>query len=353
MRILALDVGFGTTDILIYDSRLAIANCPKLVIPSQTQQVAARIRAATERRLPVAMPGVTMGGGPSGAALKAHLQTDLPFYASPEAARTFSDDLDKVASWGVEIAADPVAAAPEGSVVVPSGDVDLAALLPALEQLGLDGSFDGAAIAVQDHGFSPQASNRVYRFKLWHELLERDARLASLAYRAEAIPSPYTRMSAAAGLLTQLGPVVAMDTGPAALWGALLDRPERSPRLVANLGNGHTLAAIIAEGRLMALVEHHTRLLDQERFTGMIKRFCAGKLSNEDVFNDGGHGCLPPTAPVELHDLEPLLVTGPQREKIRAGGLKLSFAAPYGDMMLTGCFGLVEAWRSLTSNPSA
>lgn len=347
MRVLAADIGFGTTDILVYDDSLPIENCPKLVIPSRTQQVAAAIRQATSQGLPVVMTGVTMGGGPSGAALRAHLAAGLPFYAGRGAAFTFNDDLDKVRSWGVVIIEDPDAG-PAHSIPIFSGDLDMPRLMEALAGLGVDPRFDGACVAVQDHGFSPGASNRKFRFRLWRELLGRDPSLGSLAWTAAEIPAPYTRMQATASLLAgQVPHVVMMDTGPAALWGALLSRPDQRPMLAVNVGNGHTLAALVENGAIQGLVEHHTSLLDREKFEKLIRRFAAAELSDDEVFSEGGHGCIPPSGPVELDGLTPLPVTGPRRESVAGGRLSLEFAAPLGDMMLTGCFGLLEAYRRL------
>jgi hypothetical protein len=34
-------------------------------------------------------------------------------------------------------------------------------------------------------------------------------------------------------------------------------------------------------------------------------------------------------------------VTGPQRGRLRGSGLRPYFAAPHGDMMASGCFGLL------------
>jgi len=359
MRVFAADIGFGTTDILLYDSSRPLENCPKLVVPSQTQIVAAEIRRATRHGLGASMDGVTMSGGPCGAALRKHLTQGLLFFASPAAALTFHDDLEKIASWGVTIVDDPVVAAPTGSVRIQSGDLNLPALERAFTDLGIGFDFDGAAIAVQDHGFSPSTSNRRHRFDLWREALDREAHISRLAFPANAIPEPYSRMRAVASLLHDFDRVVLMDTGPAALLGATLsgqmnprDRGQ-APLLVANFGNGHTLAAIIENGCINGLVEHHTGLLNREKFESLLARFTAATLSNEEVFDDGGHGCVPPGHAFQLADLEPVIITGPRREMARGGELKLEFAAPHGDMMLTGCFGLIEAWKEATSSPGA
>jgi uncharacterized protein (DUF1786 family) len=63
MRILAVDVGTGTQDILLFDSDLEPENCFKLVMPSPTMKVARTVKAATRRGEPLLLTGVTMGGG--------------------------------------------------------------------------------------------------------------------------------------------------------------------------------------------------------------------------------------------------------------------------------------------------
>src|SRR3712207_666800 len=59
-RILAIDVGAGTQDVLLYESDKTPENCVKLVLPSQTQIVGRRIRAATAIGRPVHLTGTLM-----------------------------------------------------------------------------------------------------------------------------------------------------------------------------------------------------------------------------------------------------------------------------------------------------
>lgn len=349
MRVLAADVGSGTTDILVFDSEIPLENCPQLVIPSQTQRVAAAIAAATAQGRAVAFTGATMGGGACTAALRRHLAAGLPFLASPAAALSFHDDLSKAAGWGVTVTDDPAACAPAGCVSIKSGDIDLEQLLDALERLGIETRLDGAAVAVQDHGFSPGESNRRRRFSLWRNLLGRDAALSSLAWSAGSIPAPYTRMRAAAAGLESLPLAVLMDTGPAALWGIALAAINAGPLLAVNAGNGHTLAAVIEKGSVIALVEHHTGMLDAARFTALVRGFISGELSDEEVLSDGGHGCIPPPLDFGPQLREPIMVTGPRRELFRDADLRLDFIAPFGDMMMTGCYGLIAAFRKFGS----
>ena len=60
---------------------------------------------------------------------------------------------------------------------------------------------------------------------------------------------------------------------------------------------------------------------------------------------DGGHGAVLGPLPESFDPLSlPLIVTGPRRELLAGSTLPLDFAAPHGDMMLSGCFGLLRAF---------
>ena len=77
-------------------SRLDLENGFKLVVPSPTMMVRHRLQAVTRRREEVLLTGVIMGGGPSHWAAEDHLKAGLALYATPDAARSFNDDLDIV-----------------------------------------------------------------------------------------------------------------------------------------------------------------------------------------------------------------------------------------------------------------
>src|SRR5512146_2637081 len=117
MKILAIDVGTGTQDIFLFDSRLDLENGFKLVLPSPTMIVYRRLREATRLRQPVLLTGVTMGGGPSAWGVESHLRAGLPLYATPGAARTFNDDLDAVREMGVTVVAEDEALALPGDLL--------------------------------------------------------------------------------------------------------------------------------------------------------------------------------------------------------------------------------------------
>src|SRR5919202_6819805 len=111
MQILTVDVGTGTQDVLLFDSGRELENCFKLVLPSPTVAIADRIRAATAARRRLVLLGVTMGGGPSHWATMDHVRAGLPVFATPEAARSFDDDLDAVRKMGIRVVSDDEALA--------------------------------------------------------------------------------------------------------------------------------------------------------------------------------------------------------------------------------------------------
>src|SRR5215472_15932321 len=106
MQILSVDVGTGTQDVLLFDSDRELENCFKLVLPSPTVVVADYIRAAKSARQRLVLQGVTMGGGPCHWATMDHVRAGLEAFATPDAARTFDDDLDAVAAMGIKVISD-------------------------------------------------------------------------------------------------------------------------------------------------------------------------------------------------------------------------------------------------------
>ena len=167
MRILTVDIGTGTQDIFLYDFALDLENGYKLVMPSPTMMVYRRLRAATQRREPVLLTGCLMGGGPSQWAARDHVAAGGRLYATPQAARTFNDDLDYVQrEMGVRLVSDDEARALESDVArLELKDFDLPQIARAFEAFGLPLRPDGAALAVFDHGDAPPGtSDRQFRF---------------------------------------------------------------------------------------------------------------------------------------------------------------------------------------------
>ncbi len=347
MRILAVDTGTGTQDILLLDTSDRLENSVKMVVPSPTLRVAAAIARATEGRSAILMTGVTMGGGPNGGALQRHLQAGLHAFATPDAARTFDDDLGVVSGWGVRIVSDDEAARMDGVERLVLRDLDLDELRAAFASLGVDPRIDGFALACLDHGAAPPGySDRLFRFEHLRRVVEKANDLLAFAYRPEELPAYLTRARALLQSVDE-APAVFLDTAPAAALGALQDplvaASER--QLVLNLGNSHTLAFHLKGTYVYSLFEHHTGLLSAGDLESLAERLVDGTLTQEEVFGAHGHGVCYVAAPPETG--EPFVTaTGPQRTKLADSDLRPHFAAPHGDMMLTGCFGLLQAFAA-------
>ncbi|MFC2037509.1 DUF1786 domain-containing protein [Chloroflexota bacterium] len=349
MQILAVDVGTGTQDVLLFDTDKEPENALKLVMPSPTLLLAQRIAAATEAGEELLLTGVTMGGGPCGWAAEAHLQAGHRVFATPAAARTFNDDLDEVAARGVEVVSEDEAEGLKGVRGLEMLDFDYGALAHAFGAFGVElERADLLAVAVFDHGAAPPGvSDRLFRFEYLAERIEKGMGLAGFAFSGAEIPLSMTRLQAAASTAPAGRPLVAMDTAPAAILGALEDPhvAARQEAIVANVGNFHTLAFHLrgtGEKRAIAgLFEHHTGRLSQARLEELLNQLAAGSLSHDEIFAEHGHGALVlDPAPA---DLDFVAVTGPRRGMLAGSALQPYLAVPYGDMMMTGCWGLVRA----------
>ena len=339
-RILAIDVGTGTQDILVYDPERSVENSVQLVLPSPVAMAAQRARMATREGRAIFLTGDIMGGWPLNTALKEHLKQGYSVFATERAARTIHDDLAMVEEMGVFLSD----SAPPGAEAIECGDVDLTRLGQALGPYGVSLP-ERVAVAVQDHGESIGVSNRDTRSHYWQSFIEGGGRLSDLAF-TEAVPPQFTRMAA---VRRTVAGALLMDTGPAAMLGALLDDrvAERAGEgiLVVNVGNGHTFGALVQGDRVWGLFEEHTFTLTPERLHGYVEAFRGGRLSHEEVYAGGGHGCYYHPGYRNLKPFAFTTVTGPNRRI--AAGLGYHPAVPFGDMMLGGCFGLLRAAGAL------
>lgn len=335
--ILAVDVGSGTQDILVWQPGVSMENCPKMILPSASTTLAGLIHQATQTASHIFLSGKTMGGGPCVAAIKGHLKAGFKVFSLKEPALTFHDDIEKVKCMGIQI----VETRPhiEPLIQLRMGDIHLEEIGSALALFHIPLP-QTVAVSVQDHGFSPKESNRAFRFRQWKDLLQSGNGLESLLYKNP--PHHLTRMKAVSE--TVPGGWV-MDTGASAILGALLDpwvaeRKEQGVTIV-NIGNEHTVAALIKGDKIWGIYEHHTSLLTPDMLKRQLEQFRREQLTNQEIFDDMGHGCELLPGAKEVSPFTHLSLTGPHRG--RFASLQGHMAAPFGDMMLTGCFGLVEA----------
>ncbi len=341
LRIFSIDIGMGTQDILVYDSTKNPENNIKMVFPSPTRILASKVMRSNSNLF---IKGVTMGGGPFAFALKKHLERGFRVAMQREAAYTVRDDLNQVKELGIEIAEEPPF---DDYTVIETRDVDMEFFRRILEPIGEDFNFDYIGVAVQDHGRAPPGeSDRVFRFRNLKELMERGKSYLELGYNEP--PEYYTRMQGVMKTLKSYkGKVFISDSKLAAIVGALHGIEER-PAIAIDIGNGHTLIALVGEDdRVLGLLEHHTGLLNKEKLEELIKRFANGDVTNEEIYNDSGHGCHIVEG-VGIEQIKRILATGPNRGMLENSSLGVEFANPIGDVMMTGTIGLVDMIEHLS-----
>ncbi len=369
MRILTVDIGTGTQDIFLYDSRLDIENGFKLVLPSPTMMVHRRIKEATQARLPILLTGHQMGGGPSAWAAEAHARAGFPIYATEDAARTLNDELDQVEALGIKIISDDEVSRLKSDVLrLELRDFDFLTISEAFARFGVSlHDLDAAAVAVFDHGAAPAGvSDRQFRFDYLDRRIRERNSLSAFAYLSSGIPPIMSRLQSVADSARGLEcALIVMDTAPAAVLGATFDPTvaKRTRKLIANVGNFHTLAFRLGENGIEGVFEHHTGEIDLTKLESLLRALADGSLKHEDVFNDMGHGALIyGKQPLELGTDEfDVIVTGPRRSLFTNSQsaksqftssqsinlLRPYFAVPFGDMMIAGCFGLLAATADL------
>ena len=338
MRILAIDVGTGTQDIMIYDTEKELENSIKLVLPSPHLFISQRIR---ETENDIYFTGEIMGGGKIKNTILEHMEKGYDVVMEPTCAKTIRDDIKQVESFGIKIAdADEDY---DSYTKIALGDIDITKLSEFLLGYDLDFAFDKIAIAVQDHGYNENMGDRDFRFEKIREKVSEPITPLEFGFIDE-IPEYFTRMNAVRRQVEGEGieviPLV-MDTKFASIAGMCYDEvaSKLNSFIVIDIGNGHTTAASIENGKIQGVFEHHTSSLTGESLERYIKRLASGEITHEEVYNDHGHGAhvLNP-----ISELEKVIVSGPKRELIEKTNLDWHHAAPGGDVMMTGTVGLIK-----------
>jgi uncharacterized protein (DUF1786 family) len=142
-------------------------NCFKMVLPSQRQIIAGRISKETRLQNDIVLVGETMGAGPCSGAIKRHIEADLMAYATKKGVLTLNDTIGKVKEMGVNIISEAEAMELKTSKIKMC-DIDKPALEKSLSLFDIPKP-DKFAVAVQDHGFSLDISNRKFRFDYFRE----------------------------------------------------------------------------------------------------------------------------------------------------------------------------------------
>ena len=335
MKILAIDIGAGTQDILLFDSGKKIENCISLVLPTPSRVFTEKLKAIEDH---VYIYGDTIGGGSLGRAILRHIQKGYRVVMEESAAYSIRNDQDEVRSMGIEVGKKPKTDHFEELEI---REVDLPLLANFLSNFGEGFEVDAVAIAVQDHGVSPKGvSDRAFRFANMERMLRDDNRPEMFHFLGDSIPEYYLRMRSAVAAVrrTSSAPLLVMDTCFSAILGCLDE--VTGPSVVVNVGNGHTIAALILERKIEALYEHHTHELTPKKLENDLRLLVKGELSGKKVFEDNGHGAItlkPFQGEVQV------VVTGPNRDLFKETSFRFIYAAPAGNTMMTGPMGLVKA----------
>ncbi len=344
MKILAIDIGAGTQDILLYDSEKKIENCISFVLPTPSKYFAEILKKIKNH---VYIYGDTIGGGSLGREILRHIQKGYRVVMEESAAYSIRNDLDEVKSMGIEVGKRPGADHFEEMEI---REVNLSLLGQFLSNFGEDLKVDIMAIAVQDHGVSPKGvSDRAFRFENMERMLREDNRPEAFHFLEGSIPDYYLRMKSAVAAAKRASSVavIVMDTCFSAILGCLDEVP--GPSLVVNVGNGHTIAALLLERKIEALYEHHTHELTPKKLEDDLRLLVRGELSGKKVFDENGHGAI------TLHPFHgdvSVIVTGPNRDLFKGTSIKFIYAAPGGNTMMTGPMGLVRAAHYCISTKS-
>ncbi len=345
MKLLAVDIGAGTQDILLYDSNKNLENCFKMVLPAPSLLYADELfKFADSDKKRLLIYGDCIGGGKIKKALK-YAGSKKEIFITEEAFKTFTYHGEKSGDFNVKIieesALEKVTKDVDEIMKFSESDLSIFKNFSGFDEFG------AVCYAVQEHGARENISNRVYRFKVFKEKLSKfkDFRdLAMISYD-EIDNSFYRLKSLFKSLKLQRDNVLIMDTAHCAVLGCMQDEyvKDLNNYMLINFGNGHTTFAVIHNDKVISYMEHHTKCLkDPEKVKNLMRKFADGNVTNEEIYNDGGNGAII-FETIGFDNIKKVVVTGPNRNLIKETDLDYYFASPGGDMMMTGPIGLIAS----------
>ncbi|MCC7553018.1 MAG: DUF1786 domain-containing protein [Methanobacteriaceae archaeon] len=342
MKILAIDVGTGTQDILYYDTSKELENSTKLVLPSPHLYIAQKIDTIKNN---IFFTGKIMGGGKLKRKIVEHIEKGYEVVMEEECAKTIRDNLNEVKSFGIKI--DTYSDKYNDYSKIELKDIYLEKLNKTFLNYDLDYEIDEIAIAVQDHGYNEKMGDRDFRFEKIREKLKNPINVEEFGF-LDNIPKYYSRMKSVESTIknkNKLNPLI-MDTKFASICGMCYDEniKKLNSYIVIDIGNGHTTAAAIEDNKIQGIFEHHTSSLTKESLEKYIKRLASGKITNEEIYNDNGHGAHTINP---ISQIEKVVVSGPKRKLIEETDLDWYYACPGGDVMMTGTIGLIKTLEYL------
>jgi uncharacterized protein (DUF1786 family) len=345
-KFLMVDIGAGTMDVLYYDTRAD--QHYKAVVKSPVRSVAEKAAAVSGNLLVV---GHEMGGGPITQVLRERAR-QAQVVMSVSAAATLNHDPEKVKSWGIQLVEDDRAenmrAAPNYNLITLS-DIAPQRLKNIVGSFGVSDELDAVAICAQDHGVPPPGVSHLdFRHNMFKARLVEKPQPHSLLYPSNEVPETMNRLKSIARSAAALpaGEIYVMDSGMAAILGASMDGPAQGKArfLVLDIATSHTVGAAMVGEEIAGFFEYHTQDISLEKLEDLLPKLADGKLSHRQVLAEGGHGAFLRKA-VGFNAVETIVATGPKRKLIQGSHLPVQWGAPWGDNMMTGTVGLLEALR--------
>jgi uncharacterized protein (DUF1786 family) len=345
-KFLMLDIGAGTMDVLYYDAESSLHY--KAVVRSPALTVAEKAKATNGN---LVVKGVEMGGGPI-----SNVLTERASHAhvimSASAAATIHHDSERVRSRGIEVVDDDVAerlAAGSACTALTLGDLEMDRIEGIVRDFGVPFSFDAVGICAQDHGVPPRGVSHLdFRNAIFKSRLGESPFPHHLLFRNDEIPLHFNRLKSIARSAEKIPAreIYVMDSGMAAILGASLDALANTKRkiLVLDVATSHTVAATLDGGELAGFFEYHTMDITLERLEALMIDLANGEIDHARIIQEGGHGAYIRKA-IGFNDLEIIVATGPKRRLVERSIFPIHPGAPFGDNMMTGTAGLLEAIR--------
>jgi len=345
-RFLMVDVGAGTMDVLYFDEDSDLHY--KAVVKSPVRDLAEKAGAIPGN---LVVTGNEMGGGAISNVLRQRAQ-DHEVVMSVSSASTIHHDIEKVRSSGIRVVEDAEAKELQhrpGYSMLNLSDLQEDRIKRIVEGFGVPFSFDVLGVCAQDHGVSaPGMSHLDFRHNIFKAALDEDPFPHTLLYKGGNVPSAMNRLRSIAesAVMFPTDEVYVMDSGMAAILGASMDTMAKSKErvMIVDVATSHTLGAALMGDELAGFFEYHTRDITLERLEQLLPDLANGRLDHEQILEEGGHGAYNRKA-FGFDNTEVILANGPKRRLMIGSKLPIVFGAPFGDNMMTGTVGVLEAIR--------
>jgi uncharacterized protein (DUF1786 family) len=343
---LILDIGAGTLDVLYYDTGSglhfkAVARSPALTAADKAASLPGDLLVV----------GIEMGGGSLARVLKKRA-AESNVVMSLSASSTVNHDPEKVKSLGIRIVEDLEAEnlrKDRRFSVLTLADLDLDRIRQVVEGLDVPFSFEAVGVCAQDHGTPPSGVSHLdYRHAIFEKSLEKCPLPHSLLFEANEIPETFHRLAAIGATASGIpaDEVYVMDSGMAAILGASMDPLARTKTriLTLDVATSHTVGAVLEQGELAGFFEYHTSDITLEKMERLIRGLAEGSLEHKKILSEGGHGAYIRRT-VGWDRIEMMVATGPKRGMVEGSRFPIIRGAPFGDNMMTGTVGILEAIR--------